>query len=726
MIIIKNKRIIKIIIFIVITIIFAIVAGKTYAKYILTKNYDATISSSAFYFEAKVSNPTVTVQERPNKKLYVNPTFDLVIQNNDETNFNSYEVTYTVSIVDNPKISFENGIITKTIVGGNKKNEELKLNFNIKDLEDIPETATIRITTTKPYSKTIDLSFNLKKVWVIQRIEDLVDFSKTVNDGKSYENENVILLNNLDFNNTSDYENASRLDYEDYNGDGTRDTLINELKKDSGFIPIGYGKGSGDYHFEGNFDGQDYTIKNLYVKNEELEYNAGLFGAINGASIKNLTLEGTVTASQYGGIGGIVGGAQNSKIDNCTNKANVSVTVGRYQAGGIVSSASASTITNCKNYGEISEGNHTAGIVGIIGNSDNGEVQIKGCHNYGKISNTSGTTAIGGIVGHQTNATADLAIIDDCHNHGLVTVNNNGGAEQKVGGIMGIVRNKAIITNCSNEKEGKVEGHLTRNNFLFNAGGIVGRVERGHAIIRNCHNLGTIEGEYRMGGIVGHINSGGTIYVIDCHNEGPIQDILLYQNDNTASGGILGYGNNVHVYLINSYNRGEIHGHQAGGLIGTFASDATDSAYIVNSYNAGKVTSTTNYVGGIFGHLNSAATFKVLNVYNIGIVSGPSEEYAYGIGYINTTGNHTITNVYYNEKHIASNQSSYGWTQMTEANMKSPTFTTTLTDNSIKINVEEMKDRLIEVGLADSNYDLHVHKWVYDSNTGYPTIANEH
>ena len=121
---IKNKRIIKIIIFIIITIVFAIIGRKTYAKYILTKNYDTNISSSAFYFDAKVSNPTITVQGKPNNTLYVSPTFDLVVQNNDGINFNSYEVTYTVSIVDNPKVSFENGTtITNTIVGESKKNE---------------------------------------------------------------------------------------------------------------------------------------------------------------------------------------------------------------------------------------------------------------------------------------------------------------------------------------------------------------------------------------------------------------------------------------------------------------------------------------------------------------------------------------------------------------------------------------------------------------------------
>ena len=725
----KNRRIIIFLIVIVTIIAFAITFGKTYAKYILTKHIETTFSSQPFYFEAEILNTNITVQKKMNNTLLVNPTFDLVVKNNSGDKYNSYDVTYTVSILDSSNIHF-NDVPTKTIAGGSKKDEQVKINFDINDLDNIPETVTIRVATTKPYSKTIDLKFNIKEEWVIQKIEDLVILSNNVNRGINYSNEDIILLNDLDFENPSDYEDPDRTDYKDYNGDNSPETLIQELQKGRGFIPIGFvdetNVANQNVHFGGNFDGKEHTISNLYINNNVQTHTTGFFGYIENASISNFTLKGTVTSSQYASIAGVISFGKDSVINNVTNRADVSIDQGRYQTAGVIAQADGVDISNCKNYGNISNGNHTGGIAAIVGNGiEKMETTITNSFNYGTISNSLGSTAIGGIVGHQVNKDVGLLTIDGCRNEGEISVdgNTNTASEQKVGGIIGIVRSKAIITNSTNS--GQIVGHLSKTTFSFNGGGIIGRVERGHAIVRNCHNFGSITGEYRMGGIVGHINSGGTIYVIDCHNEGVLQQQLINQNPNSASGGILGYGNNVHVYLINSYNSGEIHGHQAGGLIGAFSSDATDSAYVVNSYNAGKVTSTTNYAGGIFGHLNSASTFKVINVYNIGSVSGPSETYSYGIGYINNTGNHTVTNVYYNEKHSPSNQP-YGWILKNEVDMRNLAFTTILANNISSIDVNEMKNRLIDVGLADDSYDLHVHKWLFDEQLNYPVLDKEH
>ncbi len=723
----KNRKIVIFLIVIITIIAFSITFGKTYAKYVLTRHYEVAFSSQPFYFDAKISNPNITIQKKMNDTLLVKPTFDLVISNNNGNKYNSYDVEYTVSIIGNTNIHIDNEQ-NQTIAGGSKRDEEVKISFDITDLNNIPETVQIKVTTTKPYSRSFDFEFNLKEEWVIQKIEDLVILSNNVNRGINYSNEDIILLNDLDFANPSDYENPNRMDYDDYNGDNSKDTLIEELQKGRGFIPIGFVDetkvADQNVHFGGNFDGQKHTISNLYINNNVETHTTGFFGYIEKASISNFTLEGKVTSSAFASIAGVISFAKDSDIDNVTNKADVSIEIGRYQTAGVIAQADGVNISNCKNYGNISNGNHTGGIAAIVGNGiDRKETTITNSFNYGTISNSLGSTATGGIVGHQVNKDVGLLTIEGCENHGTISVDKNEQNEQKVGGIIGIVRSKAIITNCFNK--GKVEGHLSNRTFSFNGGGIVGRVDAGHAIIRNCHNSGTIAGEYRMGGIVGHINSGGTIYVIDCHNEGVLQQALINQNSNSASGGILGYGNNVHVYLINSYNSGVINGHQAGGLIGAFSSDATDSAYVVNSYNAGEVTSTTNYAGGIFGHLNSASTFKVINVYNIGSVAGPSEDYSYGIGYINTTGSHTVTYVYYNEKHSASNQT-YEWIPKNEADMRNSSFTDILTSNISNINIDEMKNRLIEVGLADSSYDLHVHKWLFDNELNYPILDKEH
>lgn len=60
---------------------------------------------------------------------------------------------------------------------------------------------------------------------------------------------------------------------------------------------------SSSYGYAGTFDGQGHTVKNLYVDNVQ---DAGLFGSVTG-QIKNLTVEGNISASTATHAGGIAG-----------------------------------------------------------------------------------------------------------------------------------------------------------------------------------------------------------------------------------------------------------------------------------------------------------------------------------------------------------------------------------------------------------------------------------
>ncbi len=79
------------------------------------------------------------------------------------------------------------------------------------------------------------------------------------------------------------------------------------------FRPIG--DKSKDGTFEGIFDGQGYTISNLYQNGWDLGYqwgaygSYGLFGNINDATIKNLTISGAESYIEGGDVGGITGSA---------------------------------------------------------------------------------------------------------------------------------------------------------------------------------------------------------------------------------------------------------------------------------------------------------------------------------------------------------------------------------------------------------------------------------
>lgn len=77
--------------------------------------------------------------------------------------------------------------------------------------------------------------------------------------------------------------------------------------------------GSNTHSFAGNFDGNKKTISGLNIS--VAGNNVGLFGYISGATIKNLTVNGSVKGSSN--VGGVVGYALNSTIENVTNNASV-------------------------------------------------------------------------------------------------------------------------------------------------------------------------------------------------------------------------------------------------------------------------------------------------------------------------------------------------------------------------------------------------------------------
>lgn len=159
----KKKNIIKFTIISIVTILLTITFGKTYAKYVLTRNFDIDVSSAPFYFDVEPKNSKIFIYK--DKSLLENPTLDLVIKNHDGNNCNPYEVSYNI-FTDDSNITFVNET-TKTISGGSKKDEELKLEFKIKNMDNIPDNIVVKISTTKPYSKTIELNIKLQEVFKV-------------------------------------------------------------------------------------------------------------------------------------------------------------------------------------------------------------------------------------------------------------------------------------------------------------------------------------------------------------------------------------------------------------------------------------------------------------------------------------------------------------------------------------------------------------------------------
>lgn len=182
--------------------------------------------------------------------------------------------------------------------------------------------------------------------------------------------------------------------------------------KDNSFTPIGINSS-----FEGTFDGNGHKISNLYV---ERAGKAGLFASVYGASIKNLTVEGTVVGSSYNGtdptgVGGIVGYSFSQiLIENCVSNVNVSSRC--ENTGGICGNVNdvGSVIRNCINIGNIESNSDKTG--GISGNPD----IVYNCANFGAVS---GKSNVAGIAGYTEK---DVSL---CYNAGKISISPSDGAD---------------------------------------------------------------------------------------------------------------------------------------------------------------------------------------------------------------------------------------------------------------------------------------------------------
>ena len=141
--------------------------------------------------------------------------------------------------------------------------------------------------------------------------------------------------------------------------------------------------------FGGTFDGNNHIIKNLTVTNDD-----GLFASVNGATIKNLKVEGTISNNDSTGVGGIVGKTQGTV-----------------------------TIKNCAFSGSVSSENNksSAGVGGIVGIVNNGKLLLENCYSTADVH--SGNCA-GGILGR---VTAKGTTIKNSFSTGAITGKAKGG-----------------------------------------------------------------------------------------------------------------------------------------------------------------------------------------------------------------------------------------------------------------------------------------------------------
>jgi len=234
--------------------------------------------------------------------------------------------------------------------------------------------------------------------------------------------------------------------------------------------------------FSGIFDGANHTISGLYINSDNL-LGVGLFGAIEGGTVKNLNLAGVNIVGFGDMIGGLAGLLSAKGLyyedpdmdfvsDNPGKIINCSVT-GRieangYHIGGLTGMSAFSTVENSRvDINFEGYGSYVGGLAGYVFGG-----VIRNSYAAGSVSD--GSRHIGGLVGELV-----LGTVENCRAN--VNVSGNTG----VGGLAGVL-DEGIIKNS--HAAGTVSGRE-------DVGGLAGSSSYGEII--NSYALATLQsGDY--------------------------------------------------------------------------------------------------------------------------------------------------------------------------------------------------------------------------------------
>ena len=313
--------------------------------------------------------------------------------------------------------------------------------------------------------------------------------------------------------------------------------------------------------FSGTFDGAGCVISNI---SSETKSSQGLFSAISGATIRNLSLD-NCTFKGYNSVGAVVGSA-----------------VGASTVEKIV-------LTDCKVEVVYSTSGCWPNVGGVVGYAD-GTTKIKNIFNL---------NVKGGYV--------------------KSSVSNTNSKDIYMGGIVGLTQSSVTVQNCLNEVPVTNTGKVSSSNGLY-TGGIVGW---SYGTISGCGNTGNINSGNTSiaaayaGGIVGN----STTTISNCFNRGSVTATAPESSSSTTTsvsksmshatltvssysttvkttpayaGGIAGSCSST---VSTSYNTGSISGGRKRVSVSTTATtEGTNQTYTSTGNSMGTSTTTTSKI----------------------------------------------------------------------------------------------------------------------------------
>jgi hypothetical protein len=364
----------------------------------------------------------------------------------------------------------------------------------------------------------------------------------------------------------------------------------------SGFEPIG----NEETPFTGNFDGNGYTISDLWIF-RKTTYNVGLFGKVSSSTIQQVTITDANIVGDDN-TGALVGLAvSNSTIQNIHLENNMVRAYLAYNGGGLAGYVEDSEVSNIGNIGGTVHGSGSV-IGGIVGNLANSTVD-----NASSSANVDGGYSVGGLIGNMSNSTTTNSsatgnVRTDRSEYNFIKTGFS------AGGFVGNM-NYSVIENSF--ATGDVE---TRGD---QAGGFAGSVYAGH--INNSYATGDVTGTSStiglntyipasLGGLIGQINGGSLIEY--SYATGDVET----EGDNV--GGFIGVSN-CEVLIRNSYATGDVRGNDYVGGFAGYLSTAT----INDAYTSAITVIGSDYVGGFAGSMNYTDADNVYSRTNV-IASG--------------------------------------------------------------------------------------------------------
>ena len=281
---------------------------------------------------------------------------------------------------------------------------------------------------------------------VIKTVDDLLAFSKAVNNGDYDKNKDavVVLENDLDLTGVV-------------------------------WTPIGSvfnKKGELEHYFSGKFYGNGHTISNIdFTSIYGKDSLVGFFGDIEGAEVSGLTVEGSLDITNvqddyifYGTIAGVAG---DCVISDCVTNVSFNNN-GKYVYGciGMVGLADGTTFEYCENTADIiiSGDSSSLYVGGIVGYAQNG-TEVRYCSNAGDMVYAAANA--GGIAGRLI----ENAKVVNSYVTGKLTPLGNGTTD--VGGIVGSI-NGGSVSDCYFAGEIDLSQYSARKPYT-RFGGIVGK-----------------------------------------------------------------------------------------------------------------------------------------------------------------------------------------------------------------------------------------------------------